>query len=1799
MDASAQDHLSDKENEAHEDDSHQLPPTNSQFVADHSTNIPQTSHSAQLQTPNQFSGPETADAETVPQIDVESTDVVNDATNDASSVPDEASDAMDQDPNTSMTLHPASSGQQFTTPLKLLPPLKDIEPITTPKSFSVAKDTMTQNVNSSPVEQPRSTQLQNLAEAEEDAFDSVANDTFASTAEPEIRKESASASRAAELHAGATFIGVDPSELVAVGSDVVAKIAYRAQQYQGVLSELSFFKLNQELINQVEQKKFETLLKRVEKLSAANETLTSQNETLSSEVSRKDDLVTSLQNRLSLLNDKLYKLESSTKESDASNNEILRTKDLELFRVNESLNKLTKSNVECEQRLSELTKELNEVTNEKFTYKLNLSKVTNELSYIKNQKDWYEQELKNIQEKYTELIKKHDSTYLQDSNKISSLRSQTETLTSLRDSLQNQVKTLEANLEKERTRASDLESKLEVQTIKYSRESSAKDDLVELLNVQLGERSGRITQLEEYAEELQSSSAESIEALHKDIAGKEEKIIILEERLRRTEEALDSELHKETKLPRLSQSAELIMQTSPLGISLSTLYTEFNHIKKELALERSQKEKLAVQLQHFVSELESKKPAITNYRNQIQFYEQSMKDMLGKLESVRLDKVESEKEANRLRTRLASYETELMSMKQLSKDLGRQLCYYLIHSKIRETNEDPLTSNEKRVIDLILSRSGNRDGVIETDTDKLISERLVNFASVIEMQHKNEELLLSVRLLGKQLEEREHETNGFEAAAVEEAREAILTLQGELDSVTLKLSAVTKERDLLKSLNGNETGADASGADLSILNSSNKELKARITETEKAMRELQSQTAKKIGKVNEKLTEANNTKEELQLKLSSVKHSVELSESRLENSKKLLENVRADLDYFRKEATFWKEQASKQESLLVKKSNELRDAEKNLIDAASATKNLATEKEVWTSLHLTLKDEILHLKKDKEHLNTFVFNLQSLIKERESASLDLSNKLSESVQNYQALQQKISEKEERILILANQSELALKAQNVKLEQVNELSQKLLDAKSKLAEKQSLIDSLRRKLTESVPADHRPRQSSTILHADNDATILPSEYEDIKNDLKIAESQVTEFSNIAKAAEDALMKATESFDKFKVSSDEKIHDLISERDDLTSEVTTYKKNVEDLQSQLYSTENKYMNEVQELKSKVHEFSLKASSYDTLQSDFETKIATINSDLQSQININTELDGNYKSKLKEIEQLTAQITDEKRINDDLRSKVHDVTSKLQNVDAELKAKEEIISEQQAGSQEELAAAKMKIKDLEYQYNLALNQIELNTGGAPSVDSEGSDDLKQVVLYLRREKDNAEAKVISLVDEQSRLKSQLNNLTSELNASRSQVSRMQTMKLQLDDATKDHERLKEQLEQLNILRESNTTLRNENKVTLEQVTKLRAEIEKLKNQAPVTVNADDTEVAVQLQELQLLKEENERLKTQLTNNDEVKNLLQRFENLKNEFKTKLTGHRNKNKELEKQLNETKTSLEEAQKLATSNASQKANEDKNLAEEINRLKATFATEKQALTDTLKKQYDESLHKELEAAKANNSSTSLDAMKKQVESEWRSKLEASKKEIAAKYAKELDSKVQQKVNEKLALAPDKSNIEKVKKSLTEEYEKKIKNLKEEFDKRLAQEVKTAESAVDKKYEFKLRVLNRKVERLEKDKQPQVKPNAGGNSNTTNATTTGNTNANANSSVKANANANVNANIKNSGIGTGSAPSGSGNLPTFASNLSNTGSPGPTNPSFGTGGITNGTNKRPLDATQTTSSQPDTKKAKE
>lgn len=1497
-----------------------------------------------------------------------------------------------QDPNTLAILPLLTSGL-FATPSKSLPPLKDIENITTPKAFSVARD----HPELSPV---------------------VRND--ATNANDTLDESHANGLELEESHeVVASFLGVPVPQL---NSEVLAALHARANEFVALQSEVSFLKVNQEHAASVQEKKIALISKKVDRLTAANNDLTKKNEELLNSRSTETSLVTKLQEDNSTLSQKLAVAEHQISESNLAHNTSIALRDHEIRKLNEANHRLTQSSIDISLKLNEVSKELNAANSEKFSLKLELSKATNELAYEKNQKLWFEQELASVRDRYTDLIKKHEAEYLTSSNKITALQARVSSLERVNADTTGQLDDATVRIEKLVSKLSQLENTLEVEKVRFAKELSHRDELVQVTNVQSKERLDRITQLELYVDEIKTSLGDNITQLTDELSKKVDRVVYLEEKLARTEEVLQSELEKDSALPRLDQSASMILSSGE-GISLSELYTEFNHLKKQLVLERSQKEKLTSQLQAFVTELESKKPAIASYRDQVAFYENSLQEMIGKVETIRIEKAECLKEAQRLRSRLADNEQEVVQLKQLSKDLGKQLCYYLIHSKIRDDNEDPILAAERRAIEAILAKSGNTND-IESEADGLISERLVGFASIIDLQAKNENLLLAVRQLTKQLEAKDSESQLFEASAIEEAKDAIITLQSELDSMVLKYDAVVKERDLLKSTDR------PNGGESKVLTSLNEDLKKKLDESEAVLKDLQAQSSARVKDLNDKLAEVRQERDELRIQVSSTKHSVQLTESRLENTKKTLDNANAELQHLRSDIAFWKQQVSKHETVLVSKSNELRDVEAKAHADAASLASVKSQLELATATAKELREEIAQLRIDKANLNEYLQSMQSFVSEKDTFVQELRQRAQELETQYATLKQDVNDKEERIRILTNQTELAISAQNAKLEQVNQLSQQLLEAKTKLLEKQRHADNLAAKLAQHEAAP--TTKDVSILSSDGDVAAL-------KRDLLASQEQVVEFTKIAQGAEEALRNATASFEQYRDQQKHREEELVTQAEVLRADVAALNATNKSLTAELGEAQARGAAQADELRAQLEQFRAKADAYDQLKADSDAKLSALLGDLQAQQDIASSNQARYQSTLEENDQLTKQTASLKEERELEEKKLRELEELLRATKQQLAERDDALAAEKDSLAEEMESWKAKAMDLQNQYTIVLNQLELTKG---SGNAEGDDsDLREVILYLRRAKELADAAAIVAKDERMGAEKQLASVRVELQATKAQLTRLHQTEELLELANAEHNRVLEQLQQLNILRESNTTLRNENQSLLAKVKALEESASKPVEQ----VVKDDDTVSALSQQVRLLTEENERLKTQLSSNEEVTAMMTRFENLKSEFRTKLSALRGKNKELEKQIGD------DGKKYADAEAIK--------AEALERVEVL----------TKEKQQLEARILAIGESKSDEEVTSL---KEQLAVAQRAKQQLESK-AAEEIKRAVDEQRQKLEADFAAKAPVSAN--------DADHEAVVAAIKKEFEDKLAME----KNSIEKKNEFKVRVLTRKIEKLE------------------------------------------------------------------------------------------------------------------
>jgi len=1634
----------------------------------------------------------------------------------------EAKDENMQEENetdANVTVSSINPNVTFATPSKSLPSLKDIDSITTPKSFSVAKDSdIDIQQSSSALSIPDKTDILG-PDLSENAINIIAG-----------------------------FLGVDESVIKSINPLVIDHLMKKSSEFSELQSENSFVKLQTEQLINKNSKVIRELKTKLSETEKSSSSLRSSNEELLLNTKEQERRIDELTESNRVLSTRLDNLKNDDDQLSQSFIKYKQDHQEQLHQLQDSISKFQSENLNQTSQINQLTKDLNDSKNVQFNLKLDLIKQTNSAAYFEKQKNWYEEELNNSQQRFTDLLQKHDSEYLIITNKLASMTSKHESLEKLNKQLNDTNNQLKVRLESELAKFSSKSSELAVERTKLLEELKGKNELLDLTKRQAEQRGERVEQLELYSEEIKLKLGETIKSLESTVISKSEKIVQLEEKLKRLEDVLDQELHKETDLPKLTNSSSLIAAE---GISLSSLYSEFTHLKKQLVLERSQKEKLALQLESFVNELESKKPIIASYREQIEFYENSVQQMIGKVETIRIEKLEAEKDCNRLKSRLIGKENELVSLKKLLRDLGRQLCYYLIHSSIRDNHDDPLTVVEKKAIENILQKSGNFDNEDDSESDKLISERLVEFKNIIELREKNEELLTTIRQLTKQLEIREDESNDLESVAIEEAKDAILTLQGELDSLSVKYDAVKQERDALTSISSKN---GSSSAEVKFLTEANENLKEKLEQTENVLKELQNQSKEYSTDLNKKLQTVTKNNDELTIQLSHAKNSAELAETRLKNSLQTLENQKNEFESLNKEISFWKSQADKQEKLLVEKSNRLRQAESDLNKNRVELSSLNSEKEYNITIINSLKEEIEKLKVDKSNLYEFVLNLQSLLKERESANKELSANLSSTIQNYHSLQEKLQEREDRAILVASQTDLALKAQNTKLEQVNEISQQLLEARTKLSEKELIVDQLNSKIRELTNTLNKRTVVSTSL--DNGGTddvemnSLKIEIEQLKEDLRISESQTEELTSLAKASETALINTTNSFEEFRNESKANIETLSKANESLKAELNTISDALSQKEIEVNTLITKHNEECNQLRSQLQNFGIKASDYDSMKKDFEDKLAILGKDLELQVNLVTSVQEKYQTELQKNNDSLEEIGKLKNQVDSLQDNIDKVKHELLQAKSDLETKLQKLIGEKSKLEEELQSTSFTLQELKEQNAILLNQLEMNK---PEIGENGSDnDLREVVRYLRLEKDSIEAKNYVTSQENQSLQVRINQLTNELSAVKNDVVFAQSKYLDLNDISKEREVLSEQLQQLNILRESNTTLRNESAEKVQKIQSLEQRLKELQSKVdPLTtqVNELTTNLEVANQKASLLEEENEILKSKSSSSGtdestQLANARERLNAFREQANTRIKSQNaqiatlnesivNLQGELQK-LNETKSKeiediksdkLKEIDRIKSDYSKDKdetskvvqllEKEKSSLSEQLEQLKnnnlkettneqmesmlKNFEKQKTELRNSLQAEFDSKLQAELKKLEENQNNGEL---KKQIETAYKKQLddleqsvELRKKELEKDLNAKFEATLKAKVAEITNAANSSPSMDKIREQMVEKHQAEIKKLNEEFDKKLTEEKQKTKAQVEKLFEVKMKMLQKKLERLEnKNKQANADP---------------------------------------------------------------------------------------------------------
>ncbi|CAM0944242.1 unnamed protein product [Alopecurus aequalis] len=575
-----------------------------------------------------------------------------------------------------------------------------------------------------------------------------------------------------------------------------------------------------------------------------------------------------------------------------------------------------------------------------------------------------------------------------------------------------------------------------------------------------------------------------------------------------------------------------------------------------------------------------------------------------------------------------------------------------------------------------------------------------------------------------------------------------------------------------------------------------------------------------------------------------------------------------------------------------------------------------------------------------------------------------------------------------------------------------------DAASRAAVAEAKCSDLEAKLKSKTDGGH---DNSSATEANDELFRLKEELEKYKEEAQANKSYMLQYKEIASSNEAALKQMESAYQDYKTESENAKRSLEDEiaklRNNMSEMEKSYVMKCEETASAIEAKEKDIttlMNDIAVLRNEVTQ---KVARIENL----EIELASSKSALDEQCKRWRTAQDNYERQVILQSETIQELTNTSK---QLSSLQQEIAVLRQTADAQ-KAENDAL--RTFGEREKIELVKekdealRKYNELNDQNRILHNRLEAlhirlaeqerGIAGISSqrTDSHGEDDLHGVVSYLRRSKEIAETEISLLKQEKSRLQIELES------ALKSSKEAQDLLRSQTDSARssmfKDEEfkSLQLQVREVNLLRESNIQLREENRHNFEECQKFREEVHKAKMEAErldrilLEKQADDeicrkelemqkTEIAnlnqriselvensrgVDLKTYETMKVELQNVKATLRGNlvelDRAKNILSEREAVIKNLEEKLAGCQSELGARERKLNDVEASLKsevDKQKKLCASIRKKLEvlikekedsnkENKSLLKQIEDLKSSQKTISETANDTAAKEKD------------------------------------------------------------------------------------------------------------------------------------------------------------------------------------------------------------------------------------------------
>eukprot|EP00063_Salmo_salar_P003669 XP_013978504.1 PREDICTED: nucleoprotein TPR-like isoform X4 [Salmo salar] len=1193
-------------------------------------------------------------------------------------------------------------------------------------------------------------------------------------------------------------------------------------------------------------------------------------------------------------------------ELEAEKRELVRTlerRSQEVDYLSEDLQRLNDKVAEVNASKMGLQLKLDELESSEVNIKYREKHMEQEKELLRGQTAWLNEELKAKSEELLALSR-------QKGNQILELKCSLENKEDELNRVQDQVTSLKTSNESLQKQAEDIINKLkEDKEQQASMEEKFRNELnanIKLSNLYKGaaadseskseELSGAVEELHKLLKDageankaLEVRLQEMDDCQDKEATELKERIISLEKELENANELLSdtklrgsagaaSVLSEET-ITTMSPTAVAVAKIVKPGMKLTELYTAYVETQEALQLERVENKRVNKYLDDIVQEVEAKGPILKRQRDEYERMQKSVASLSSKLEQAvkevhRLQKVTDE--ANK---RSSVLERDNQRSDVQLADMGQQIRVLLIELEEARGNH---IAHDEEVSSADIS-----------STSEVITQHLVTFRGVEELQQQNQRLLVALRELSEAQEREEEETTGTKCSELERSLEKA---QAELEALReqrghqMQLAeSIVRQRDMYRVLLAQATGVSfpqQGAAAAEEFSSTPRRSPAatpttptgiitmatestEVVEAKAALRQLQevfSSYKKERSESDKALMEQS---EKLQEQVSDQRFQNAKISTQLEFTSKRYEMLQDNVEGYRKEIASLMEKgqkmaaaAQKSEQTVHTMTQDLRVAQEKLNMAEGRAESLRKEREMLKLVESRLTQEKETMQTQQRVQNMLLTNLKTIEATLERSETDTRQRLNAQIEKQEReisqLQKRLEHEVEQRHLLSRNQDLQLMDAKRQLETQTALLQKTRD---QLSATQLEVSSLRLqqgsgeggRLSLSSPPTPMGIRGLQVSEGDSEdlhgrLKQAETRAEELTEQLRTATSSMELYRAMAQSLEESLDKEMQVTEQARSAIEERVKESQEQHRQLEKKLLEAEKEKQGLQEEKMKALASVEQQVAELRRSLS--SVQADHQEALQmavvAAAQEQQAMLDS--QEQAKLASEAQDKYEREMmlhaadvEALQAAKAQALQAATLRQQLEERAQRASAQLLEARVSWEEQERILKE-------EMSKVVSRSEELQRQNSLLHEQIQTmsckmattlqrQANESPlniSLTEEGKsqDQVLEILRFVRREKEIAESRFEVAQGESLRHRLRVEHLERELRELQESLS-AERERMQVTAKTlAKHDELMKKTETMSVLMETNKMLREEKERMEQELQQTQAKVRKLES-------------------------------------------------------------------------------------------------------------------------------------------------------------------------------------------------------------------------------------------------------------------------------------------------------------------------------------------------------------------------------